>query len=175
MMAGKLHVRISPQEFIRLLRRGIAFGDQPPQALRNSVAFYFFRMVHEQFQRKSLGGRDKWGLVWPPLSEVTIRIKRAKRSPYPERILYDTGRLQESLSPGSLDGKGQYTRPTTDQVALLRYKSIQLGARVPYAAKHQYGLEGLPKRPIFPTEVKHLSESVRQGVEHYLRILFSSR
>ncbi len=160
---------------MQLLRRGIAFGDHPPQALRYSVAYFFFRLTHEQFRKKSFGGRDKWGLVWPALSEITVRIKRAQGWPYPERILYQSGRLYRSLSPGKLGAGGAYQRPSQDQVALLRYKSIQVGTRVEYAAKHQYGKGKVPKRPFLPTEPWQLSEAVYKGVHRYLRILFRAK
>ena len=77
------------------------------------ISLDLLRSAHRNF---ALRGRKNGAVgVWPPLSPVTIQMRR-QRNPKP---LLDTGRLRNSLTPTS-----------TRNVAIV-------GTNLPYARKHQ--------------------------------------
>ena len=92
----------------------------------------FFKSNEEQLTLKGPG-------KYPDLSPAYKKEKKkAVGHVYP--ILVRTSRLLNSL-----------TIPHhSDAVFLYNKKSLVLGTSVPYAAKHQFGLEGMPiRKPVF--------------------------
>ena len=69
--------------------------------------------------------KDPWGQAWKPLAASTLRGRRKGKGSGSDKILRDTGRLQNSLNyrPGVTVGKDW----------------VRFGTNVAYAAIHQFG------------------------------------
>ena len=69
---------------IRSLPEGIARGTGPlagvGQAFASKIAATFFRLVSDDFEVKSLGGRGVSGDIWAPNSPATLAYKKGEKS-----------------------------------------------------------------------------------------------
>lgn len=159
----------------------------------NYLAFHLFEIIHESYQQKSQGGRDRLGIQWKDLKPKTkeaipprpipgrergnltkqqnktwsaifartlgrlrlemgedaakeraariawaavkkqgavTRLEKFARKRFP--ILNRSGRLQESVAPGTVVN-GRYLPPNADQVfAITSDGKVRVGSRVPY-------------------------------------------
>jgi phage gpG-like protein len=106
------------------------------------------------------------------------------------KILRDTGRLMNSLSPGVLSGVGpdsSYTKPTAEggeeQILEILESGMMVGTNVKYAATHQYGdaERNIPARPFLPDNgtvpdiwlarwAKKANEALAAGIRYALRV-----
>lgn len=74
-------------------------------------------------------------------------------------ILRDTGRLFNSLSPGSLSAGGDYQPPALEggeeQIFTTLANGVIVGTNVEYAAAHNNGVpaKGIPARPFLPKQI----------------------
>ncbi|HEX8323088.1 MAG TPA: phage virion morphogenesis protein [Tepidisphaeraceae bacterium] len=84
--------------------------------------------------------------TWPALARSTV-LKKRRHTLFPERILYLSGKLFASLTPG---GTNSIYEVMTDRV---RY-----GTRDPVAHFHQVGGGRLPARPILVAPTREVLE-----------------
>lgn len=107
----------------------------------------FYEIEREQFRSHGAAG----GEPWPDLSEVTLRIKdymmRTRQAVSLEPLIR-TGRMWASLTqPGSVSGK----------ILQMEKLWMRIGTSVPYARKHQFGID-VKKREVIRLTSTHLNE-----------------
>jgi phage gpG-like protein len=96
--------------------RMLAVANKRPERTLKLIGARMKRICQDHFQsQKNLDGSP-----WPPLSEITISLRR-KRSNVPLR---DTGRLKNSIG------------------IAVKGASVSVGTNVAYAETHQFGHEG---------------------------------
>lgn len=121
--------------------------------------------IKEAYIVKALGGTDEMGIKWPPLSPITIAMRRKTRkerkltftqlAQRKVKILRDTGILFNSLSPGILTKTG-YRKPKkkggSEQIMDVSAGQVIVGTNVAYADTHQNGSPSrkIPARPFLP-------------------------
>jgi phage gpG-like protein len=85
-------------------------------------------LIQEDFHALEARRFGDEGPGWAPLSPTTIAIKTRKRSPQPDSILYDTGKLLFSLTGNN---EGSVFQVSADEIVM--------GTSVKYAQYHQTG------------------------------------
>ncbi len=99
--------------------------------------------------------RKAAAIAWAIMKRRGAKTKLEVYGDRPHEVLRDTGVLANSLSVGSYS-RDQYQRPMVDggehQIFALLENGVVVGTNVRYAKAHHEGMNGLPKRPIMPTD-----------------------
>tara|TARA_R110002020_G_scaffold62712_4_gene167503 strand:+ start:1050 stop:1652 length:603 start_codon:yes stop_codon:yes gene_type:complete len=138
-----------------------------------------YKRISRGYLQKSMGGKDNLANKWKPLEQSTInkRLRQGKRygglkksKTFREAvallkiaatgkvpILIDTGRLYNSLRPGTVVG-GSYSKKTVDQIFEIKGGEVALGSKVPYAEMQHKA------RPLWPARMdKWIQESLEEA------------
>lgn len=109
-------------------------------------------LIRRDFLTKLSGGYGLDGVRWAQLAVATLVRRRAKGRE-DDDILYETGALLASLTPGTDEF---INAAAPDQVFVIHRGGVEVGTADRTADRHQKGTERMPARPVVPTgELTH--------------------
>lgn len=114
-----------------------------PEAALKSICEYMLMSIDDRWEKQV----DAQGNKWKPLSPFTLKMKKSQGRLLP--ILQSTGIARRTIRYQVVNNKAT------------------IGTNLPYMAKHQLGLEGLPKREFLGFSEDDITE-IRQILQGFL-------
>lgn len=142
-------VEIDSNEWREAVGRLMQATDDFSELMAGNIADAVQTMVSDAFQEEGRPGKP-----WVELADKTLdRRRKGKKASNSDRILRDTGRLQQSVSVGKSDSH-----------------SYEVGSNLIYARVHQFGAV-IRRKTRIARSAERLLERVKKGYKYSDRIL----